>query len=1195
MKLSLMENGKKIALFSAITLVIAALLLASNSYAKQLTIGENEIKQIKSVLDLTKIFSEIMVSDAKLKTILNLAIRGGETGTDITYGLLVLTALNEMDFIDMVVSQRYKTEADAYFNSVLDRRLNIAGYYKGTAFDIFRVLSNRISSPMAALTLSSFDITDKALEIFTELNILKKEITYDGLWRYFDFRKSNEPHKVAWGYARAEMGLDTETTSSFYRETKRNSEIDQLEPQFLALYEKWGPYVEINKGVKKEFKEQVKLELQNTLALAAEEQALAEKEKENKLSFLDKLKITLANLMKEANKVVVKIQELVGLGGAQVSQVAETVQPETVEPEPELTLDQMQEMLDDMAEEIDIIAREIEELTVQDAEQAPEEQEVVATEEAQKDEIIPVITEDQPPPPVVFNYGVPSPPPSEPEPIPQIFITEIQIETASSASYDFIELYNPATSSINLSGFQLKKRSSTGSESSVRLFPTGSIISAQNYFLWLNTDFASNSPEISADIISTQTLAKNNSIALFDKRDNLIDAVGWGTSTNPFSETASFPQNPGENQSLSRKWSTTTQNYIDTNNNQDDFEIQSPTPGARNQIPEPTPEPEPEPEPVPEPPSLLVMINEIAWAGTRANSADEWIELYNNTTLTIDLTGWVLSWSHGTTTHSLNFSTSSIAADDFYLLERTASDTTDVAEDQIYTGALSNDGEKLELRDAGNNLIDLVDFSTGWPAGSSTPYYISMERINATSGATSTNWASNNLLTRNGQDAGRNNINGTPRAQNSVSASPTLISGLPFDEFSEITLTKLGSPYIIQQSLTVPSEKTLIIEPGVNLKFDDSKEIEVRGDLKAVGSEAEKIIFERNSPEPPGNDRYRLHFIESQNSIIDNATFIDGGRLTHIPFVNPDGIISAAIEAENSGISIKNSSITGAFPRGVNSSGTTTIENTTLKGIRNSEWFLETFALSIRGENSSISSSTFKDNTIGMIITGGNPRIENNIFKENGTPIYLQGGDSSPIFLNNSAENNGSNGIVVDGANIIADTVWQSNLPYLVGSKYIAPGATLTLREGTIVKLGDNLIVSGRLITEGTLENPVVFTSGSDDEYGGDTNNDGAGTLPAKWDWQQIRFQSLATSSLAGARVRYGGGSCYGGDCYGAINLVSDTLEIKDSVIEKNIWGIFSHIGDCPTTFEALKLTNVVFSENDRDIALPYGVDCSPP
>ena len=39
-----------------------------------------------------------------------------------------------------------------------------------------------------------------------------------------------------------------------------------------------------------------------------------------------------------------------------------------------------------------------------------------------------------------------------------------------------------------------------------------------------------------------------------------------------------------------------------------------------------------------------IVINEVAWAGTAASSADEWIELKNNTSTDIDMSGWTLSW-----------------------------------------------------------------------------------------------------------------------------------------------------------------------------------------------------------------------------------------------------------------------------------------------------------------------------------------------------------------------------------------------------------------------------------------------------------------------------------------------------------------------------------------------------------------------
>ncbi|GAI09179.1 unnamed protein product [marine sediment metagenome] len=101
--------------------------------------------------------------------------------------------------------------------------------------------------------------------------------------------------------------------------------------------------------------------------------------------------------------------------------------------------------------------------------------------------------------------------------------------------------------------------------------------------------------ELPADATSTQTLAKNNSIALLDEDKNIIDAVAWGSSTDPFVENIPFPQNPAENQSLGRK-TNIEGDYIDTDNNSQDFELQGPTPinsqGERGNVQPPYPVPD---------------------------------------------------------------------------------------------------------------------------------------------------------------------------------------------------------------------------------------------------------------------------------------------------------------------------------------------------------------------------------------------------------------------------------------------------------------------------------------------------------------------------------------------------------------------------------------------------------------------------
>ena len=166
--------------------------------------------------------------------------------------------------------------------------------------------------------------------------------------------------------------------------------------------------------------------------------------------------------------------------------------------------------------------------------------------------------------------------------------------------------------------------------------------------------------------------------------------------------------------------------------------------------------------------ALDVVINEVAWGGTAASSADEWLELKNNTTSTINLNGWTLrSLTDGSPNIVL---TGTISPGGYYLLERTDNNTvSDIPADQApYTGDLGNGGEILQLTDALSNVIDTASGSGGWPAGSGSPGYYSMERIDSLAPDTDLNWASNDGVVRNGLDAGGDPINGTPRQPNSA-------------------------------------------------------------------------------------------------------------------------------------------------------------------------------------------------------------------------------------------------------------------------------------------------------------------------------------------------------------------------------------------------------------------------------------------
>ncbi len=110
-----------------------------------------------------------------------------------------------------------------------------------------------------------------------------------------------------------------------------------------------------------------------------------------------------------------------------------------------------------------------------------------------------------------------------------------------------------------------------------------------------------------------------------------------------------------------------------------------------------------------------VSISEIAWVGTAVSANDEWLELANDGSAAVDVTGWILETEDGGISAAL---TGSIPANGFYLLERTSDETlSGIAANVIYTGALRNSGEILLLKNAPNSIVERLDFSAGWSAG----------------------------------------------------------------------------------------------------------------------------------------------------------------------------------------------------------------------------------------------------------------------------------------------------------------------------------------------------------------------------------------------------------------------------------------------------------------------------------------------
>ncbi len=160
---------------------------------------------------------------------------------------------------------------------------------------------------------------------------------------------------------------------------------------------------------------------------------------------------------------------------------------------------------------------------------------------------------------------------------PPLLISEVQAAGASDEKQEFVELYNPNASAIDLTGWYVQKKTATGtswsSYASSTLFKN-KLISAGGYFLVAREGYYGGV----GNVFTSASITDNNSFVLRDPNGDAADKVGFGS---PQDYEGSPAPAPTAGQSIGRKIAAGIEQ--ETDNNLTDFEVQKLTPRAQNE------------------------------------------------------------------------------------------------------------------------------------------------------------------------------------------------------------------------------------------------------------------------------------------------------------------------------------------------------------------------------------------------------------------------------------------------------------------------------------------------------------------------------------------------------------------------------------------------------------------------------------